>query len=495
MKIQGPYRDLIKHSAIYGGGQLLSRVTSFLLLPIYTTYLRPSDYGVIAILDLVAALLGIVIVSGLISAINRYHFEAKSSKGRRQVWWTGMTFIVLISTILVVMGFVLRDGLARLILGPTVREGAFYVMLILAAFWLSSLGQLPAVYLRVLKRSGLFVGFSLGRLLVNITLNVYFLAVLDLGISGILLGNLISEFVNTLGLMSVFSYSLGAYSIDWSLGEKLWKFGAPLVITGLLSILMHQSNLYFLSVFLDLEEVGLYSLAYTIAQAVNALCLIPFAMIWSVLIYEIADQPNAKQVYVRVFEYFTYGVALVLLGVTLFSKSLLQIMVAPDFLPAARFIPILCLAFLIFSLHEHFKVPVLLAMRTADLIPVAAVATLVNIGVNLALIPLFGPVGAAWASVLTFVVYSCGGLWWYRKIDRYEYPLKKCTLVVVGMILSYMVFMGIEWFGAQIGWTVVAGTLIWLVWAIGLFGLPMRKLLAGSNLNLLPKWTGSHFFK
>ena len=309
-----------------------------------------------------------------------------------------------------------------------------------------------------------------------------FLVVLDLGITGILVGNLIAEGVNAIGLVTIFSRSLGAYAIDRVLVEKLWKFCAPLVLTSLLAVVMHQANRYFLNVFLDLDQVGLFSLAYTIAQAVNSLCLLPFAMIWGVLIYDIAEQPNAKQIYISVFEYSTYAVALVLFGVSLFAMPLLQIIVDPNFLPAARYIPVLCLAFLIFSLHEHFKVPVLLEKRTSVFIPVSVAAALVNILANLALIPLFGVVGAAWASVLTFVVYSFGGLWWYRKIDRYEYPLKKCTIVVVGMILTYMVFLGVEWFGAQVGWIVFAKTLIWLVWTIGLFGLPVWQNLRQVNV-------------
>ncbi|GJL58152.1 MAG: undecaprenyl-diphospho-oligosaccharide flippase [Nitrospirales bacterium] len=477
MNIPPHYRELAKHSAIYGGGQVLTRLASFLLLPIYTTYLRPSDYGVIAILDLIAGLLSIMIASGMLGAMNRYHFEAKSDKSRRQVWWTGLTFIATTSTVFVLMGLVLRDELAGQIVGAAVPEGGFYLILILATFWFGSLGQLPALFLRIHKRSDIFVGFSLARLIINIALNVYFLVFLDLGITGILTGNLVAECANTLGLMSIFSRRLGAYAFEWSLGAQLYKFGAPLVLTGLFSTGMHQANRYFLNVFLDLEEVGLYSIAYTIAQAVNSLCLLPFAMIWSVLIYEIANQPNAKEIYVCVFEYFTYGVALILFGVSLFAKPLLQVIVAPDYLSAERFIPILCLAFLIFSLHEHFKVPVLLSKRTIVLIPVAAVAALVNIGANLAFIPLYGAAGAAWASVLTFAFYSLGGLWWYRKIDCYEYPLKKGALVVVGLCVSYLGFKVLEQSQIQNGLLFSLGTLIWLFWAIGLFGMPVWRFL------------------
>ena len=89
VELRKTYRDLLKHSGIYGLGQILSRLASFLLLPIYTNYLRPADYGCIAILDLTVGILGILIGTGMGAAITRYHFEFSSDIDRRKVWWTG----------------------------------------------------------------------------------------------------------------------------------------------------------------------------------------------------------------------------------------------------------------------------------------------------------------------------------------------------------------------------------------------------------------------
>ena len=488
MNIQGTYRDIIKHSGIYGVAQIFSRLASFLLLPIYTTYLRPTDYGVIAMLDLFGGLMGTLVVSGIINAVNRYYFEAKSEKEQQLVWWTGMTFVVLVATILTALGFALHDDLASILLGDTLTEGGFYLKLIIATFWLGAISQLPALFLRVQKRSGLFVGFSIGRLFLNIALNVYFLAVLDLGITGILLGTLIAECANTFGLMGIFSRSLSAYAIDRKLGGNLLRFGAPLILTGFLSVVMHQANRYVLKVFLNLEEVGLFSLAYTIGQGINSLFLIPFELIWGVVIYEIAQRSDAKQIYVRVFEWWAYGIGVVMLGVALMARPLLQIMVAPDYLPAAKFVPIICLAFWFFSLHSHFRIPVLLAKRTTALIPVASVSALVAIIGNLCLIPFFGGFGAAWASVCTFFVFSFGGLWQYRRIDRYPYPLKKIFFVMIGFIASYM---GHWWMVEQ--WPSFpklmfsVGALIWLTWAVGLLGWPLWKELRGIGVKGIVK--------
>ena len=102
------YQGLLKHSAIYGIGQVLSRLASVLLLPVYTSYLTLADYGVIAILDFFAGILAILIGAGMGRAATRFHFEAKDESERSQVWWTGLAFVVVVG-----MGFLLVAMLCR----------------------------------------------------------------------------------------------------------------------------------------------------------------------------------------------------------------------------------------------------------------------------------------------------------------------------------------------------------------------------------------------
>ncbi len=193
--------------------------------------------------------------------------------------------------------------------------------------------------------------------------------------------------------------------------------------------------------------------------------------------FEVAKQPNAKQIYVQVFQYFVYALALVILGLSLVVKDLFALMVAPDYLEAAALIPIVCLAYILFSFHEHFKVPVMLAKRTVVLLPVISIAALTNLAANFLLIPSFGTFGAAWATVVTFATYSFVGLWSYRRIDRYNYPFLKCGAVLVGMAVSYVAYDWLIYFPGGTFKTLPVPMLIWTVWSVILFWSPIRKLI------------------
>jgi O-antigen/teichoic acid export membrane protein len=469
------YRDILKHSGIYALGAILSRLASLLLLPFYTSYLRPAEYGCIAILDLTSAVLGIFITAGISAAVTRYHFEAKDNRERNRVWWTGLVIVVIMATSVVTPGWLLREPLARLTLGPT-QEGGYYYQLILATLWFDAIGQVLDAFLRVRKWSVLFAGSSLLFLLFNIALNVWFLAGFGLGVSGVLLGNLISCAVRRIFLLMVFMYSVDSYAFDRSLGARLMRFGTPLILTAILTLVMSQADRYLLNLFMSLDQVGIYSVASSIGRGLYTLFILPFTSIWGVVIYEIAEHPHAKKTYAQIFEYFVNCQMLLFLGVSLIAEPLLALVAAPDYAAAGSLIPIVCLAYLFFSMHEHFKVPALLAKRTLSLLPAFVTAAAINIAANLWLIPVLGLAGAAWVSVLTFAVFSFFGLWRYRLIDKYPYPFFRCGVVLLGMICTYLTSFLLHRVGLSGGWQLAMLTLLWFSWAVVLLGRTRRWL-------------------
>ncbi len=465
------YRDLIKHSSIYGIGQILSRLASILLLPVYTYFLRPADYGVIAILDLVTGVLAIFIGGGMVAAVNRFHFDTTDVKKQAKVWWSGLVFVSVASTAICLPAFLARDVVANLTLGTEVVNGGLCYALALATVWLSTVGQVPETYLRVRKWSTMSVVISLGRLLLNIALNVSFLTYTGLGVVGILLGNLITNAIMTVLLVAIVAKHEKPWAVDREVLAGMLRFGAPLIVTAFFSMLMHQADRYFLRLHLGMEEVGVYSLAYQVGQGVNTLFLVPFTAIWNTVLYEIQRQKNAKQLYADVFGHFVKALGLVMLAASLMAKPILSILTPDDYAGAAGLVPIVCLAYFFFSLHEHFRVPCLLAKKSLNLIPVYGTAAVVNVLANMALIPAIGAVGAAWASVITFATFSLFGLYQYRKVDRYPYPAFRCTCVIAGLCLTYAAYTL-----AVNTWSWPLSVAVCLLWAIVLFAAQIKQL-------------------
>jgi O-antigen/teichoic acid export membrane protein len=471
------HRELIKHSAIYGVGQVLAASTSVIMLPIYTRYLTPADYGIMAIVQLTISVLSIVLGTGTVRAVNRHHFEMPNERERDRLWWTGVTFLAIASAALVAPMLLARGLLADLTLGPIEgASGGRLYSLALLTLCFTALGQLLQAHLRVYKRSGLLVGTSLAQLMLAVALNLLFLIALGRGVEGVMEANLLSTAAGTLAFFVWFLRERGGFALDPTQIRSLVSYGGPLVVTALLALGMHQADRYLLRVFLDLEQVGLYSVAYSIGRGVNTLVLVPFSQIWYVAIYEVAREEDAKKVYTETFRYFVYGLILILFGLSLFAKPVLSVLVAKDFEASADLVPVVCLAYLFFSLHAHFNVPVLLAKSTVSLVPPHVAALLTNIGTNLVLIPAFGTWGAAWASVITFAVFAFVGLAVYRRIDRYDYPFARCGLALAGVLLSFVVWkIAFPWSrGSLLAGSVAAA--IWILWCAVLLGPAMLAL-------------------
>lgn len=476
--MKSPYPEIIKHSAVYGLAHIIIRAASFLLLPLYTRYLRPADYGCMAILDLTANLLALMVGAGIAAAANRYHFEAREDAERDGVWWSAQVLAAVLPLTLIVPAWWYRDVLARLTLGPEVARGSTYLALILPTIWFGTVSEVGAAYMRARKWSGAFMTLVVSRLALNIALNVVFLVALGMGVKGILLGNLIVAGLNAAILLGTLAWDRRRFAFQAPMALKFARFGLPLTASALLVVLLNQADRYLLRLYLPLDRVGIYSLAYVIAEGVSSLLLAPFIQIWYVALYEIAKQPGAKEVYARVFQYYFYVLMLSMLGLSLAARPILGLMAARDFAAAADLVPLIGLGYVFFSLNKHFEVPALLAKRTISLLPAAIAAAVLNVVANLALIPAMGVTGAAWATLLSFAAYSAIGLWLYRRIDRYDYPLRRCGAVLLGMSATYLGYRLLEGPAVGTAWRLAIAAAVWSAWAALLFGRAAGLLLA-----------------
>jgi O-antigen/teichoic acid export membrane protein len=444
--LKRPYRDIVKHSFIYGLGHILGRLASLVLLPLYTKYLSPSEYGCIAVLDLASGLISALLGAGVAAAVNRRHFETQEESAQDRIWWTGESFVFVLAFIVIVAAWPFREALAQATLGNDWNQGSFYYSLVLLTIFFSTINQVPLVYLRARKWSGIAVSLSFANLLFSIFLNIYFVVVLGKGVGGILLSNLLSSILLATALITIFARTCGRFTFHWPLVGELLRFGLPLMTMSILALAMHEADRYLLAIFLDMKQVGVYAVAYKIGQAVEQMIHAPFASIWVTTVYEVADRADAKEIYVRVFHGYVAILLTIMLGVSFFARPLLSVMTTADYVDAVYLIPLICLGYVFFSLSEHFRVPALLHHKTLDLVPTSVVAVIVNVVSNCLLIPLWGLFGAAVTSLVTYAVYSLMFLYVGRKIDRIDYAFSYTSKIFLGVICSYVCFHLLESF-------------------------------------------------
>lgn len=465
-----PVRDLLKHSSIYAIGQILTRMASIMLLPLYTHCLTPSDYGVTAILDLTTAILALMIGGGMVSAVTRFHFDQDDELHHDRVWWTGFACIGGTALLVLLPFWFGRQLLSDLTLGTEYIDGPWFYTLTLATTWAFAVGHIADTYLRVRKWSGLFVLISLARLLLNIGLNVYLLVGLKMGVQGLLLGNLTATILHTGALMVVFWRTRGRFQFDTGMARQLFRFSLPLVVMALMCMLMHEADRYILRAIVSMDEVGVYSLAHKIGFAVNTLCLMPFISIWHVAVYDIERMEKADDVFRRVFSWFTSGLGILLLGASLTVHQALPLLTPESYGDAVDLVAVILLGFYFFGLQIQFEVPAMLSKKTGLLVPGSIVGVVINVAMNFLLIPSLGSWGAGWAGVLTYMAYSVTVLLFCRQVRRIDYPWISSSLVLLGLCGTYVaVRYGL--FPLMGLWSQLAlSVCVCVVWALILFG-------------------------
>src|SRR4051812_1320500 len=181
---------LLRHSSIYGLGNVLSRVVAFLMLPLYTRYLTPTDYGMLELIDVTTGMIAIVIGLGLDAAVSRFYYESPDEKDRRAVLSTAYWLAGLLALVGVTMAATFSAPLAKLVLNSASNGRLFLVAF--TTLVVAIIVELDLLYLRLNYKSVLFNAVSLVSLVLGVSLNILFIVFFHWGVFGILMTSLLT---------------------------------------------------------------------------------------------------------------------------------------------------------------------------------------------------------------------------------------------------------------------------------------------------------------
>jgi len=421
-----------RHGLIYGGGVVLSKAVAFLMLPIYTRYLSPADYGVLRLLEMVLEVASIVAGSRLGAGIFWFYHKAQTDAERRKVLSTAMIVLLLSYAVATAAIYVFAPTIAEIALGSVQDVGLVRIAGMGLAF--ESLFLVPTAYLRLGDRSLLYVSVMTGKLILQVTLNVVFVVFMGLGAKGVLLSTLAGNILTGTGLMIYLVRDVGVRFSNRA-ARDLIRFGMPFVATQVATFILTFGDRYFLRRVTDTSAVGLYALAYQFGFLLAMLSEVPFSMVWEPARFEIAKRPDRDELFARGFTYFNLVLVTIAVCIALFVGDLLRIMAAPAFLPAADLVPIILIAYVFQSWTLVHNIGIQVREQTGWYTVATWAGAIVAIIGYAVLIPRFYGLGAALATVASFAVvewavYAVSQRLWPV---RYQWgPVIRATLLAVG---------------------------------------------------------------
>ncbi|MBI3552460.1 MAG: oligosaccharide flippase family protein, partial [Elusimicrobia bacterium] len=401
-------KRLSKETAVYGLSTVVGRLLNFLLLPLYTHFLVPSEYGVVATLFSYLAFLNVLYGHGMDFAFMRFFDPA--SEAREEACFS-TAFWSLAATSLAVSALIHAfAGPLSVYAGvpPELTDVTRYAAWILA---FDAAALVPFAYLRMTHRAGVYAGIKVVNIVMNLSLNIVFVAVLGMGVRGVFLASLVTACA-TLAILTPVFVPFVSNIFDRSLHKDLLRFALPLVPAGLASMMVQVIDRPILKFMTDDATVGLYQANYRLGifmmMVVNM-----FDASWRPFFLQRAAKAGAGKVFGRVLTYWTAGASGLLILVSLFVSpavtSLLfagRSLIAPAYWPGLSIVPVVTLGYLFNGVYINMLVGPTLAKRSEFVAYATALGAIVNIGANLLWIPRWGMMGAAAATLAAYAAMA-----------------------------------------------------------------------------------------
>jgi O-antigen/teichoic acid export membrane protein len=350
-------------------------------------------------------LIGMFLNIGITSALLRYYNIHRSTSEKRKVVGTAFLFVIITGIAAWLLAALFAHPITRLLFSAAVP--ATYFLISFSSFTLGYITTVPNAYMQARESSGTLVLADAAMLFVILALNIYFVAIAQIGLVGILLSPLLGGSLRA----SVFAWrTIRHVGLAFSMARlrELVTFGAPLIFSNLALFTLNFSDRFFLQHFQSLQAVGIYAVGYKFGFLLNVVVIAPFAMMWQPRMYLIGRRPDREKIFSRIFVFYSLVLILGALALSLFGGAITQLMVDKRFASGKIVIPIIALAYVVYGVGYFLQAGLLLAVRTRTIGALSAVAALSNLGLNAVLIPQFGILGAAWATVLGFLVIAAG---------------------------------------------------------------------------------------
>jgi O-antigen/teichoic acid export membrane protein len=433
--LAGQLKRLVKQSAIYGLGGIVSRLLAVLLLPLYTSYLGTRGFGKIETIVALTTVLVVVLRMGISSAFFRFYFDSNDDERRTLVVRTSFWFTMAMATAGLIAGCILATPIAHLL---RLGDDPWLVRAGFVGLWAQmNYEQLTSLF-RVEERPVAFVTASIANIFITVGTTVLLVVGLHKGPTGAVVGNFLGTLTVYFVLLAYRRYQLGL-DFDRGLLRAMNRFGMPLVPSALALWAINFIDRFFIALFKGTSEVGVYSLAVR-ASSVIVFLMVAFRLAWPAFAYSIEDESVAKRTYAFVLTYLLFVCCWISLVLGLLSPWIVQILAPhkPGFHRASEAIGILAFAGTAYAGYTVLAIGIGRARLTRFNWIVTGGAAVVNIALNFALIPPYGMIGAAISTVTAYVAMFVGMTVNSQRVWPVPYQWRRVltlSLVAVGLLV------------------------------------------------------------
>ena len=397
-------RRVLGHAALYSLGEIVPKAVRILLLPVFTRYLVPEEYGILAYTSAVMAFLFSVSTLSLNTYVIRFYFDfaPEDEASRRKLIGNVFVFLALFNALL--------TGLAILI-GPWILGASGvsipffpYFLMALGTNFFNVLSVIPLAAYRIKKQAGKFVLLSVSQAVLQTVVSLVLVVGFGVGLIGMYWSSLCVG-ASFAGIYFFVIYRHGTFTLDLRQIGRGLAFAVPIIPATISYLVIDMVDRIMLETHVALDRLGLYSVAYTLGFGMTVVIQGGYRAFEPEL-FQHYTRPDFPAIYDRIKRTFMFVVLVAGTALALFSPEVIALMTAPKFHEADTIVPIVVLAACLRAVGILYSVMLVAYKKTTVNTAIVIVAATVNILANLVLIPSLGIIGAAWSTVLSFAVLA-----------------------------------------------------------------------------------------
>ena len=410
--------SFLRSFLVYGTGNIVRRLGTVLLVPIYTRLLLPEDYGVLSLAEVFSRFLFNLLALGLPTSIFRFYQREETELGRRQVLGACLTMVALVA-IPVALLMLAAPGIAAWLLDS--RALASLLILGLITTYADIFSKIPYAPIRSENRAGLYVGLSGAQWLVTMALSIFLVVGLRRGPFGIMAAQAIAASAAAVALL-VYLLRRGVARPRPGQIRTILAYGAPLIPAGMSQLLLVLADRYILKLYRPMSEVGLYSIGYRLGEGL-VVATAAFTMTWTPFAFKEGHHEEGRKRMASIGSTWFGLIMLGAVGLALFAREILWILTPPRYHPAAQVVGPVVLGVALLAVLPIATTGLTLVDRTRYVAVLALLAAGLNIGLNFWWIPVHGIMGAAWATAVAYAFQLIAALALSQRFFPLRLPL------------------------------------------------------------------------
>ncbi|MFH2057168.1 MAG: oligosaccharide flippase family protein [bacterium] len=425
---------------IYAVGQALNYGIGFFLLPLYSRLMPAEQYGILEIINRTIEITAILLLTQFAVAFIRFYRDKPDVEHRRLVT---STCIYLVAGVSLVMGGAMALAREQLSLLLFQSDGYSAYFGLAAIKYVTGMAYIiPLVYFQAREEPGKYIVISAASFGGQLGLNILLLYLKDDKVAAVLMASIIahSVFLLTVGTW-VFLRSARRFSMK--IAKQLISFSWSFTFLGVYAFIFTNGDRYFLNEFCGKTATGLYAFGYKLAMVLYAFVYAPIIRAWNAKMVDVMRRPDGEARLARLASYALLLYSFVGLSMAIYSREIIGILMDPRYFDSYRIVPVVLLAYAFAGMAVFFDTSLYISKHTYlkiwNFITTAGCLILYYL-----LIPRYCGIGAAWATVGTYILVAVAA-WIYAQCTLpVSYEFKKMAMILMPAIAMYALNVELE---------------------------------------------------